>query len=38
VQLHFEPRYARGFQPLIEEFRSTVVIIDHLGSSSTGNP
>ena len=36
VQLHFEPRYAPGFQPLIEEFRSTVVIIDHLGRPLQG--
>ena len=38
VQLHFEPRYAPGFQPLIEEFRSTVVIIDHLGRPLQGTP
>lgn len=31
VQLHFEPRYAAGFEPLIKEFRDTHVIIDHLG-------
>jgi predicted TIM-barrel fold metal-dependent hydrolase len=31
VQLHFEPRYASGFEPLIEEFSQTTVIIDHLG-------
>lgn len=31
IQLHFEPRYAAGFEPLIKEFRSTPVIIDHLG-------
>lgn len=31
VQLHFEPRYAAGFEPLIEEFKQTRVIIDHLG-------
>jgi len=31
VQLHFEPRYAAGFEPLIEEFKATRVIIDHLG-------
>ena len=36
MQLHFEPRYAPGFQPLIEEFRSTVVIIDHLGRPLQG--
>jgi predicted TIM-barrel fold metal-dependent hydrolase len=31
VQLHFEPRYAAGFEPLIKEFKDTPVIIDHLG-------
>jgi predicted TIM-barrel fold metal-dependent hydrolase len=31
VQLHFEPRYASGFEPLIKEFKDTPVIIDHLG-------
>lgn len=31
VQLHFEPRYAAGFEPLIREFSETRVIIDHLG-------
>ena len=31
VQLHFEPRYAPGFEPLIREFPRTTVIIDHLG-------
>lgn len=31
IQLHFEPRYAAGFEPLIREFKSTPVIIDHLG-------
>ena len=31
LQLHFEPRYAVGFEPLIEEFKQTRVIIDHLG-------
>lgn len=31
VQLHFEPQYAAGFEPLIKEFRDTPVIIDHLG-------
>ena len=38
VQLHFEPRYAPGFQPLIEEFRSITVIIDHLGRPFQGTP
>jgi predicted TIM-barrel fold metal-dependent hydrolase len=31
IQLHFEPRYAAGFEPLIREFKDTPVIIDHLG-------
>jgi predicted TIM-barrel fold metal-dependent hydrolase len=38
VQLHFEPRYAAGFEPLIREFRDTVVIIDHLGRPFQGTP
>jgi len=31
VQLHFEPRYAPGFERLIREFKQTKVIIDHMG-------
>ncbi len=31
IQLHFEPRYTAGFEPLIKEFKHTPVIIDHLG-------
>jgi predicted TIM-barrel fold metal-dependent hydrolase len=31
IQLHVEPRYASGFEPLIREFPQTQVIIDHLG-------
>ena len=31
VQLHLEPRYAEGFEPLIKEFHDVPVIIDHLG-------
>lgn len=38
VQLHFEPRYAAGFEPLIREFRDTPVIIDHLGRPFQGTP
>jgi predicted TIM-barrel fold metal-dependent hydrolase len=38
VQLHFEPRYAPGFEPLIREFRDTRVIIDHLGRPFQGTP
>ncbi|HIE95437.1 MAG TPA: amidohydrolase [Fuerstia sp.] len=36
VQLHFEPRYAAGFEPLIREFSDTTVIIDHLGRPMQG--
>jgi predicted TIM-barrel fold metal-dependent hydrolase len=36
LQLHFEPRWAPGFAPLIDEFRSTTVIIDHLGRPFQG--
>ncbi|WP_152054376.1 amidohydrolase family protein [Tautonia marina] len=38
VQLHFEPRYAPGFEPLIEAFPETTVIIDHLGRPFQGTP
>src|SRR5262249_43195651 len=38
VQLHFEPRYAPGFEPLIKEFSATTVIIDHLGRPFQGTP
>jgi len=38
VQLHFEPRYAAGFEPLIKEFPDTMVIIDHLGRPLQGTP
>jgi predicted TIM-barrel fold metal-dependent hydrolase len=38
VQLHFEPRYAPGFEPLIREFNKTTVIIDHLGRPFQGTP
>jgi predicted TIM-barrel fold metal-dependent hydrolase len=36
VQLHFEPRYAPGFEPYIKEFKSAKVIIDHLGRPFQG--
>jgi predicted TIM-barrel fold metal-dependent hydrolase len=36
IQLHFEPRYAPGFEPLIKEFSDTVVVIDHLGRPMQG--
>jgi len=38
VQLHFEPRYAPGFEPYIREFAKTRVIIDHLGRPFQGTP
>jgi predicted TIM-barrel fold metal-dependent hydrolase len=38
VQLHFEPRYAPGFEPLIREFSKTRVIVDHLGRPFQGTP
>lgn len=38
VQLHFEPKYAPGFEPLIREFADTRVIIDHLGRPFQGTP
>jgi len=38
VQLHFEPRYAPGFEPLIREFSQTKVIIDHMGRPFQGTP
>ena len=38
VQIHFEPRYAAGFEPLIREFGATRVIIDHLGRPFQGTP
>lgn len=36
IQLHFEPRYAPGFEPLIKEFSGTRVVIDHLGRPMQG--
>ncbi|MDO6440249.1 amidohydrolase family protein [Cyclobacterium sp. 1_MG-2023] len=38
VQMHFEPRYAPGFEPYIREFSDTTVIIDHLGRPFQGSP
>jgi predicted TIM-barrel fold metal-dependent hydrolase len=38
VQLHFEPRYAPGFEPLIRAFPQTKVIIDHLGRPFQASP
>lgn len=36
VQIHFEPRYAPPFEPLIREFKDTTVIVDHLGRPFQG--
>ena len=36
IQLHFEPRHAPGFEPLIREFKQTPVIVDHLGRPFQG--
>ena len=36
MQLHFEPRYASGLEPLIKEFSDTTVVIDHLGRPMQG--
>jgi predicted TIM-barrel fold metal-dependent hydrolase len=38
VQLHFEPRYAAGFEPYVKEFSNTKVLIDHLGRPLQGTP
>lgn len=38
VQIHLEPRYAPGFEPMIKEFAKTKVIIDHLGRPFQGTP
>jgi predicted TIM-barrel fold metal-dependent hydrolase len=38
VQLHLEPRYADGFEPIIKEFKDITVIIDHLGRPMQGTP
>lgn len=38
MQLHFEPRFAAGFEPLIKEFRDTPVLIDHLGRPLQATP
>lgn len=38
VQLHFVPRYAPGFEPLIREFADTKVVIDHMGRPFQGTP
>jgi len=38
VQLHFEPRWAPGFEPYIKEFKSVRVLIDHMGRPFQGTP
>lgn len=38
VQIHFEPRYAAGFEPYLDEFKSGPVIVDHLGRPLQGTP
>lgn len=38
VQLHFEPKYAKHFTPLIREFKTVTHIIDHLGRPFQGTP
>lgn len=38
VQLHFEPKYAPKFEPLIREFKNVRVLIDHLGRPFQGLP
>ena len=38
LQIHFAPRYAPGFEPLIKEFPDTRVVIDHLGRPFQGIP
>jgi predicted TIM-barrel fold metal-dependent hydrolase len=36
VQIHFEPRWAEGFEPLIREFKDVRVLVDHLGRPFQG--
>ncbi|HEU5118253.1 MAG TPA: amidohydrolase family protein, partial [Isosphaeraceae bacterium] len=38
IQLHFEPRYAPGFEALIREFPEITVLVDHLGRPFQGTP
>jgi predicted TIM-barrel fold metal-dependent hydrolase len=38
VQVHLEPRYAEGLEPLIREFKDVTVIVDHLGRPMQGTP
>ena len=36
IQLHFEPRYAPGFEKLIRDFADVPVLVDHLGRPLQG--
>lgn len=36
VQIHFEPRWAEGFEPLIREFKDVRVLVDHMGRPMQG--
>lgn len=36
VQIHFEPRHAPGFEPLIRDFPDIPVLVDHLGRPFQG--
>lgn len=38
LQIHFEPRWAPRYEPLIEAFPGTTVIIDHAGRPLQGTP
>jgi predicted TIM-barrel fold metal-dependent hydrolase len=38
VQLHFEPRWAAGFEPLVRDFPAVRVLVDHLGRPMQGTP
>jgi predicted TIM-barrel fold metal-dependent hydrolase len=38
VQIHFEPRWAPGYEPLIEAFPGTTVVVDHAGRPLQGTP
>jgi predicted TIM-barrel fold metal-dependent hydrolase len=38
VQIHFEPRWAGGYEPYLQEFSSTPVVVDHLGRPFQGTP
>lgn len=36
VQIHFEPRWAEGFEPYLKEFTDVRVFVDHLGRPFQG--